>query len=450
MMPRLRTEDGFAVAASIIVLLIGLLLTTAAIGEALSTETTVRRDGSSKRALQGAKAGIERTVQRLSATSDARSTAAASGAAACLQQETVDPPSFKTLVPSAGQQWCPEITDHVSSDETATTYVSADLDPNKRMIDQRDLVATATATDTDAPRRVKTTWASFDIRQIFRDYTVFSDRTLALQGNLDIGSPDVHGNAGSNGDIDLGSNQNAHIWGDATPGPGQTVTPENRAASQVEGSTAPLTEKIQFPPVTITDDLRNTNDNAALCGGCATSTNPLPNVSLSGSGATIKGNTFVLCSLSLSGTGNPTYTFQATDPDRPIRIFIDAPSNCGYPDYSFYVGQKPTIVLQAPALQLFVVGDASDPSKSQISLNNNYTGGVPITVYAPTSDVTAENHGTLNGGIVGHQVTIQNNTNIVMPTDSPPPLDWNITPVLTRGDFVECTPRVTMPTTDGC
>lgn len=446
---RLRAEEGFTVATALLVLLIAMLLTTGAIAAAMSTQSGVRRDGNAKRALQGANAGVEATVQRLSASMSAL--ASSGDTLGCLQQDA-DLTTFTNVAPDLDLQWCPDgIVDQVGAHETATTYVSTDQDI-RMSVDGRNLVTTATATDAEVPRRVMTTWASFDVSHIFGDYTVFGGRNLSLQGNLDIGTGVdqdivVRGNVGSNGNIDLGSNSQAQVWGDATPGPDGSIT----GAADVHGNSDRMGEEYPLPSVTIPDDVRTTNNNADLCS-VATCTTPvgggLPKVTLSGSDQEITGSTFALCALDISGTGNATFTFTSAT---PIRIFIDAPASCGNTSASFTLGNKPLIVVHAPALQVLVVGDQTDSSKSLVDFSNQYTSGPPISVYAPDSNVTVGNNGMLNGGIVGGNVTVNNGTQIVMPTSPvPPPLGLGITPGIERGPYTECTPDQTSPTTTGC
>jgi len=56
----------------------------------------------------------------------------------------------------------------------------------------------------------------------------------------------AHGNTGSNGNISAGSATN--VWGNATPGPGHSVTLHE---ATVSGSTAPATAQVVYPPINV-------------------------------------------------------------------------------------------------------------------------------------------------------------------------------------------------------
>lgn len=437
-MARLRGEEGFTVVAAMIVVLIGLLFTTAAIGQALSTESSVRRDGSSKRALQAAKAGVEAGSYWMTALSDRLG--AAKNSYVC---PVVDPATGAITLqtrsaPSVGgPSWCPRIQQRIGSGETTNYWVSADLQPTKRMTDERDVVATGVSAD--GARRVKTRWSMFDIRQLFWDYTVFSDRDLNLSNQADVGSPTITGNAGSNGNIYLNNPGNV-VYGDATPGPGKSVV---ISGGTVSGAKTPATEPLNLPAVDPT--VAAVNDNALICTPTCPAGVTFANQDLviSGDNVTITGNTFLVCSLSMTGQGNPTITFQPLDANRPVRIFIKDQTQCGgtRPANVLTVGQKPLITVASslyPSLQLFVAGDPSRPTSIDIG-NNNPT--LPITLYAPTSNVSIANNGTISGGIAARSVTMTNSTQIVFPSGGGS-LDLEIPPEIEPGDFVECTTSV--------
>lgn len=425
---RLRTEDGFTVVMAMFVLLVGLLFATAAIGQALSTESAVRRDGASKQALQAARAGIEASRYRMTAL--AEGTMSPDGDPLCPIPDgnghvTFEPPDIS----AGGTTWCESGDELVGAGESSTTWISTDREPDLHMTDRRDIVSRGIARD--GRRRVRTSWMIFDIRRIFMDYAVFSRETLNLANQADIGAPDVQGNARSNGDINLNHPQ-TRIYGNATPGNDDEVN----VKGQVTGSTEPADEDLVLPPVDLTE-ARLANDNAALCGG----TCPADlRITLSDT-RTIVGNTYRVCALTLSGTGNPTITFKAADPTQPIRIFVETPELCGGTGGSvFEVGQKPTIVVlnqQFPSLQILIAGSTSIPTTAFIN-NNNSSPSLPITLYGPNTDVSVDNHSTIDGGIAARKVTLSNNTKIVQ-FSRPPQLDLEIQPEISGGEFVECT-----------
>lgn len=438
---RLRSEDGFTVVMAMFVLLIGLLFATAAIGQAISTESSVRRDGASKRALQAARAGVETGRYRMTAL--AEGSIAADGSPRCPQVDTAGNVTFVApSINAGGTLWCPPVTEQVGAGETSTTWVSTDMQPELNMSDARDIVSRGVASD--GRRRVRTSWMVFDIRRLFLDYTVFSKETLTLANQGDIGSPNVQGNARSNGDIRLDSPQ-TRIYGNATTGPGRAVY----EVGQVVGVASAATEPLELPPIDASEALA-VNDNAALCGGTCPADLRF-NLSET---RTIVGNTYYVCSLSFSGQSNPTITFAPSDPARPIRIFIAPPESCGgIGGTLFDVDTKPTIVIAStayPSLQVFLAGSSSIATDARIN-NNNSSPALPITLYAPFSSVSVENNSTVDGGIAAQQVTMSNSSQIVQ-YSQPATLDLEIPPEITGGEFVECTADVpdSATLTEGC
>jgi hypothetical protein len=338
------------------------------------------------------------------------------------------------------------VVERIGAGETATAWVSDDLEPIKRMTDSRDIVATGA--QHDGARRVKTHWTMFDIRQLFWDYAVFSDRDLYLNNQADVGSPTIRGNARSNGSIHLGNPGNV-VYGDATPGPGGVV--DNRGT--VVGSTQAAGEPLALPAVDTSQAA--VNDNALICAnGCP------PGVSftggdlvLSGSNVTVRGNTFLLCSLELSGTGNPTITFQPVDATKPVRVFIKDQAQCPAPRpaLALDVGQKPNVQVAStafPSLQIFMAGSPDRPPSVSIA---NHNPSLPITLYAPSANVTIANNGTITGGIAARSVTMSNSTQVVVPSGGTT-LDLEVPPEITPGDFIECTSTVAASATltEGC
>jgi type II secretory pathway pseudopilin PulG len=440
---RIRSEDGFTVIMAMVVMLVGLLFATAAIGQALSTESSVRRDGESKAALQAARAGVETSRYRMTAL--AEGVTAPNGSPLCPSVDASNNVTFVApTLTAGGKPWCPPVTMQVGAGETSTTWVSSDTDTASKMTDARDIVSSGVAAD--GRRRVRTSWMVFDIRRLFLDYTVFSKETLNLENSGEIGAPEVQGNARSNGSILL-NHPATRIYGNATPGPGADDVVNSPV--QVTKSTTKATEDLVLPPVDTTE-ARAVNDNAELCGG----TCPADLRFDLSETRTILGNTYLVCSIAFSGQGNPTIRFAPRDESQPIRIFIESPERCGGTGgMVFEVGNKPTLEVAStefPSLQIFVAGSPTIGTTALIS-NNNSSPYLPITLYAPNTSVTVDNHSTVNGGIAAKQVTMSNNSQIVQ-YSQPTSLDLEIPPKITGGEFVECTADVPQGAslTDGC
>lgn len=431
-MTRAREEHGFTIIPVILVLLIGMLLASAAIVGAVSTESGVRGDESSKRALQAARAGLQQTTYQLTALS--QGLMSSTGASLCPQQGAAGDFTFAAATLTyGGLRWCAPLDMTLGARERASASISDDRDQAHHMTDKRDVVVVGAADG--RTRRVKTTWTSFDLRELFRDYTVFSDGDLSLRNQADVGSPTISGNAGSNATIHLESPGNV-IYGNATPGPTGTVD----SRGTVLGSTAPASSRLDLPPVDVSQAA--TNDDGSICaGGCPAGVSFRNlDLSLSGDDVVLTGNTFLLCSLAMSGSGNPTVTFQPTSSTQPVRVFIKDQSQCTPPRPTnvLEIGQKPLVrVLSAayPVVQVFI---ASGATRTRVSIENN-NPTLPLMLYAPGSDVSVANNGAINGGIAAGTLAISNSTDVTTPSTGVE-LELGTQRKITIGDFVECAP----------
>jgi Tfp pilus assembly protein PilX len=435
-----RSEAGFMLPAVVMVLLIGILLAGAVIAEGISANHASRRDSGSKRALQAAQAAVQVALWRTNTFTDATSSLTYSTTCPIEVNGTY---SFVPVQVVAGRNWCPVQSLQLAAGETAAYRTSSIADTNfdglKTTLD-REIVATGTADG--VTRRLMVRVSAFDINPLFGDYVVASKNDLNL-GN----SASVAGNTRSDGNINL--TNSARICGNATPGIGDVVTIAQTASICPGFSTAPATTPMFMPDVDMTS-VRTTNDDGAislLTLGWSATTKQL---NMSGSIATLVGNTFLFCSLTM--TGNSTLTFTPLDPTKPIRVYIEDPSRCSpTPAQSLNFQNNPAIVNTSvlyPIVQFFVVG-SSTPTTISLA-NNNVTPPLPITLYAPHSNITVSNQANILGGVAGNQVTMQNLSQISA-ASNPGGLNLPTHPVYSRNRFIECSS--TSPTSDvdgGC
>src|SRR5262245_40029932 len=102
---RVRADGGFVVVLAIVVLLIAMLLGAAMIQQTVSTEGSVRRDASSKQAIQAARAGIE--AANLIAIASAKSSWTTTGNSCPTKTGT----TITNVAPTGG--WCPAVTQQI-------------------------------------------------------------------------------------------------------------------------------------------------------------------------------------------------------------------------------------------------------------------------------------------------------------------------------------------------
>lgn len=143
--------------------------------------------------------------------------------------------------------------------------------------------------------------------------------------------------------------------------------------------------------------------------------------------------------------------------DRPVRIFIDSPENCGNPPHSILLQNKPVVdygfevlgvnligsgqSLLFGAAEVYVVGDGDKETSEDpppIRLENNNTNISPLGIYAPSSEVSVQNRARLEGGIIASELVMGNNTALIPLTGGVLGFTSAITPIYERTLYREC------------
>jgi hypothetical protein len=230
----------------------------------------------------------------------------------------------------------------------------------------------------------------------------------------------------TNGDIIL--KNSAQICGNATPGPGKTVSMEQPNQNICPGfSTAPAPTPL--PPETFYDYGPEhdaawiTNDNSRL--GC-TPAGPAKDVCTQPNGIewkpqerelivgnnatlTLSGNVYSLCRLNLK---NGSRVYIAPRPaNTPIRFYFNSPDKCG--------GQTENIMIEngwgitnnntePTSMQFFVRGSTTTTTKVNIKNNAQGAAATPMLIHAPNSEILLENNAGLFGTLVGKTVHLKN------------------------------------------
>lgn len=212
---------------------------------------------------------------------------------------------------------------------------------------------------------------------------------IGTQAQYDANVISHNGNVASNGNITF-SGGNGLVRGNATPGPGHTVS----SPSQVTGSTAPASSIINYNTPTYAP-------TPAAANG-------------SFSGTTLAAGNYHYTSLSLSGQSTLTFTGPGT-----TNLYIDG---------SVSTTGKAQIIVNAGASVNFYQGDASFQIAGNGVTNNNTTpstfnvistststvkvagnGNIWATVYAPSAGVTITGNGDIYGAFIGNTVEIKGN-----------------------------------------
>jgi len=458
----LRSERGsVALPAAVGMLMLTLALGAVAVGQATTALDGSSRDVRVKRALQAADAGLETALWRNNTLSEALNAPLATLTCAV----RVSGGALDLVAPQGigGAQWCPasgpeEIGNSESFTYSITALGAIDLDGLESTLD-RKIVSMGSAGG--ITRRVTSNASALDVRRLFRDYTVFSNDDLNLSNQADVGSPEIDGNARSNGNIFL-NHPNATVYGDATPGPGMTVSGPGSAT----GSTAPALEPLVLPAVTMPTGAAVDGNVCKTPGGllnlvwvnCATSGtasqnwwNPITRrLNVAGGTVAMLGNVHSVCSINVSNNSKLLFTTPVLTTTQPVQIYIDTPANCGG-SAGLTTNNNPEIrtaqlnlglnvpllssipTLTNPILQIYAAGN------SPININNNSaTPGVPMTIYAPSTTVTIGNYARLTGGIAANRVTLGNNSEVIAVGGSLGDLVSSILPLYSVGRYREC------------
>lgn len=468
LLQRLSGEQGFVMPTAAIVL--GLAVLTAGVA---ATQTITAQEGSvhekyAKRALQAADAGVETAMYRMNRLGVSRGTETNK----CITVNPASGEAVKAAAPGGGPYtwdgasawpggssgWCDAVGGPTDDGAAYSYRVSAQAaDPTDGNLLRRMVISTGTYQGIS--RRVAVALEARRAEPLFTgDFAVFSDRDLTLNSNSIIG-----GHAGSNGNITLDSNAEVcnqpplSAGGNATPGPGKTVTVLSN--SEVCGSTAPATERFDLPPVVA--DL-SVNDNARICapGGdaCTDAGSITWNPSTrrlkldSNSTLTLGGSVYAFCYLELSS--NSQLIIPPKPPGSAVKVYIEAPENCpatspppaidaGAPNglggilmtsNSKIINQNAT----ALSFQVYMLGSPTRETHARFDSNAVATE-VKFAFYAPYSEVTLNSNVSFRGAFAANLVRMDSNAQIIYDEDVENIQSEAIYPQLRSKRWVECT-----------
>jgi hypothetical protein len=400
------------IAVSALLMLVG----AAAVSAGLSSTNTANRDRQVKVSRQAADSGIEMALFHLNAI-------AAGETLPCVSRSAAG--SYSMAGYAAGNQWCAPVTETLADGSTATYTISAEVPVAGTSPQQVRRTIVATGTYLGEQRRVYSELLA--VRGVLSGgiYGITARDKILFENSARAGSTQDTVHVRTNGDIEL--KNSAQICGNATPGPGKTVSTE-RADNVCPGfSTAPAATPL--PPETFHDygaehdAAWNTNDNSRL--GCLPA-GPAKDVCKQPNGITwdatkrelivgnnaeltLSGNTYSLCRLNLK---NGSRLFIAPRPaGSPVKFYFNSPEKCG--------GQTENMMIEngwgitnnnadATTLQFFVRGSLSTTTKVNIKNNAQGAAATPMLIHAPNSEILLENNAGLFGTLVGKTVHLKN------------------------------------------
>jgi hypothetical protein len=399
---RLARQEGIALPVSVMSLMLVLSLSGLVLQQSMAVGDSANREQRSKRAIQAADAGLDVAVFRVSKIATATDPCPVIGGTGFAGYENI-----------AGELWCPEVQENAGDGKSYAYRVSAPAANGDRRV-----VATGTADG--LTRRVAVTSVKA-IQPLFFGYGVSSDSDIELASSAQIGqmSPQIVTHARANGNIILSSS--ANICGNATPGPGKTVTDTSSYGVCPGYSTAPASAPIVFPEV---DDsvAKTTNDNDRICVVTLDPCAPTSDVQWNSSAKTLRmnssstlilrGSVYYFCSIVLNSSSR--MILDPPDTSKPVLIFVGGPSDCpGQPTEVIRMNSS-TRVESAPGktvtVQFLVKG--SDSSASTVSWNSSSLASTITALYAPNSDIRMDSSSRIFGGISGKSVLMNSSAQV--------------------------------------
>jgi hypothetical protein len=452
---RLRSERGMAIPTVLMLLIVGLGMSSAAIMSTVQSQSSTNRDTRQKQAIAAADAGLDRAVYRenkLVPTSSLPCVVlGAGGAGASLQLST-----------AGADGWCPAISGTVGSN-SYTYRVKPWVQVKLNGHDGRQITVVSTGTSGTISRRIsEVAFAPFG-KSVFQN-----EGAIGRDGITVGGSSRFDTNIGTNGNITAGGS--SVICGNARVGPSGTITagypqcggqitksstdlPVATDLSLPKGSTNDATASRFFAPAKVPGDtsVGTVNWNATTRA-----------LSL-GAGAilTLGGNNYSICTLSMTAGSQLIMAAGAHS-----KLFFDTPEACSLSSGAKQIDVKGGATITSTS---FVNGDAladllgfyvagSDTISTTISILGNASlagSGVPVgefVLYAPRSDVSMS--GNAGGGqakfagqFAGKTLSLGGNAQIanaslVSASDIPIPLLYG------RQRYVECTGATGSPNPD--
>ena len=429
-----RGERGSALIVAISVLLVGSLLATVAVREAVGIRKAADRGTASKQALQAADAGVESALDAMNrlAVDDTLLPCVARASGGLLSLVGYDV--------ALGSQWCPQVSEQLADGRSFRYRVSAAVQVTGSQV-TLDRTIVSFGRSGSVERRVAAKVSALTGTPLFSNNAVISLQDLVMPS-----SARITGNARSNGNIALSNS--AEICGDATPGPGHSVSTSNSAHVCSGFSSAAAAQDLVLAPID-QGSAATTNDNGRICGldPCTSaskiswtpSTRRL--VLSNNSSVTLGGSLYSFCQLEL--LNNSSLIIPVKSAGSSVRIYIDAPANCpGVSPVGGLVKANGAQIVNLNGdpvtLQIYVVGSATQDTSVSFTNNNVLSTGTPLVVYAPYSTVTLVNHARIKGAIAARRIVMGNNVAIDYSESIGSLATEAILPLYRRQQYREC------------
>jgi Tfp pilus assembly protein PilX len=438
----LEREHGFVLPTAMAMLFIIGVLVAVTAGVALTANSEAGRDQRAKQALAAADSGVRAAAYRINVLEP--------GPLQCVKADPTTGDLSLGWVAVDG--WCLAQTENLANGASYSYRVSSpeDVVINGQYQAQRKIVSTGIAGGVE--RRVLALVNAATGAPLFA-----SGKALVGVDRIDLSnSARVDGSAASNGSIYLSNH--AIVCGNATPGPSQQLVTSNGGGLCGGFSGQPGTDQLVLEPVD-QGSAATTNDNGRIgTQDVWTSPNQIEwnpatrSLKLkNNSTLTLGGNIYSFCHLEV--TNNAQLIIAARDPGTAVRIYIDAPENCGSTGAGSVAltnaGSIVNLNADPTTLQLYIVG--SDSIATSVTMQSKPQAAFNMVVYAPRSAVSIGNYTNIVGAIAGKSSSIDNNSSVTWNDKVGQLRTGSLLSIFKRQRWVECTTKPPSASPDsGC
>ncbi len=396
------------VTISVLFMMAGLATVTAR--AAITSEHQSLRDRNVKAALAAASAGLEAALYRTNLMQP--------GSTQCAYNNLGDGTFQVGALESDG--WCREQGEDLGEGASFSMRISGAqwLHANGQALSRRSIVSAGTANG--VRRRLMLQMNAATGEPVFPN----GYAGVSLDGLTLPNSAEITGGVGSNGNIYL--RNSAQVCGKVTPGPGKAVEVRNSAGICAGSTTTPATESFNLQPVdqgnapTENDNFRIGNppatDSQDPCTDCAgIEWDPATRILglRNNSTLTLGGGLYSFCGIEIENTAQ--LKVAARPLGTGIRLFIDAPENCGGAGTGSVTVRNSASILNLNAdpttFQLMVVG--SPTIATQVSFEGiDLAQDLVMAVYAPYSTIRIRGLSHLSGAIASKAIDLSNSARI--------------------------------------
>src|SRR5262245_29708610 len=447
---RLRSERGFAVPMTLMLLLAAFAIVSVGVIATVRVQGGTVRDERTKSALQLAQTGVAQAMLQYNRI-------AASDTNPCAQVTSTGPDA---------NGWCNQVGPLTDTSGGTFSYQVHPYDDGVNKVIQ----IVATGQYGNATRRIYTQAKALG-QNAFFDAQVKTSDGVVMDSNAKI-----HASVATNGDLVL--NSNAKQCGQATVGIGkQMIRTGNSTYWSDTACTQPYTtvqnQQVILPLVN-QGDVTTNNDNSRLFGQDLVSGNKAnacfngndANGAVSGlcgsrelyvggnSAVTLTGSRYSLCKLTMRSNAS-LYVVAG----HPATLFFDSPESCGQSgnpvvqlDMDSNTRISSTTGSPANVVMMFA-GSKTIPTR--ILLRSNTVAGTACqqnyVIYAPLTDLELNSNSTYCGALGGKTLHLDQNADLQTPADLAQIVLPPTAPHYTNQSFIECS--ATAPTggpTAGC